>query len=44
MSNESAIDKNSARPISPAKLSHAVLRTTRLTEMVYSSKTIFWRS
>jgi len=30
MSSESAINTNGARTISPAKLSHAVLRTTRL--------------
>ena len=40
MSSESGIDKNGARRISPAKLSHAVLRTTRLTEMVEWYKTV----
>jgi catechol-2,3-dioxygenase len=40
MSNESVSDKNGARPISPAKLSHAVLRTTRLKEMVEWYKTV----
>jgi catechol-2,3-dioxygenase len=40
MSSESAIDGNGARPISPAKLSHAVLRTTRLKEMVEWYKTV----
>ena len=34
MSNEYRIGENGARRISPAKLSHAVLRTTRLKEMV----------
>ena len=40
MSSESTIDKNGARPISPAKLSHAVLRTTHLKEMVEWYKTV----
>jgi hypothetical protein len=38
MSTESAIE--GARWISPAKLSHAVLRTTRLKEMVEWYKTV----
>ena len=40
MSSESAINTNGARTISPAKLSHAVLRTTRLKEMVEWYKTV----
>lgn len=39
MSSESASD-NGVRRISPAKLSHAVLRTTRLKEMVEWYKTV----
>ena len=39
MSSESASD-NGTRRISPAKLSHAVLRTTRLKEMVEWYKTV----
>ena len=34
MSTDSTRGNGSARPVSPAKLSHAVLRTTRLKEMV----------
>jgi hypothetical protein len=34
MSNESAVSNNNIRPVSPAKLSHAVMRTARLKEMV----------
>jgi len=34
MSTDSTRDNGSARPVSPAKLSHAVLRTTRLKHMV----------
>lgn len=40
MSNESASDNHGAGPISPAKFSHAVLRTTRLKEMVEWYKTV----
>ena len=39
MSTASASD-NGARRISPSKLSHAVLRTTRLKEMVEWYKTV----
>ncbi len=39
MSAESAKNRN-PRPISPTKLSHAVLRTTRLKEMVEWYKTV----
>jgi catechol-2,3-dioxygenase len=39
MSNESAAN-GGTRPISPAKLSHAVLRTTRLKEMVQWYRTV----
>jgi catechol-2,3-dioxygenase len=40
MSTESARGNHSAVPISPAKLSHAVFRTTRLKEMVEWYKTV----
>ncbi len=40
MSSESARDHHGARPISPSKLSHAVLRTTRLKEMVEWYRTV----
>jgi len=40
MGSESTHGNGGARPISPAKLSHAVLRTTRLTAMVEWYKTV----
>lgn len=40
MSSESAAGKRTDSPVTPAKLSHAVLRTTRLKEMVEWYKTV----
>jgi catechol-2,3-dioxygenase len=40
MSTDSTRENGSARPVSPAKLSHAVLRTTRLKQMVEWYRTV----